>query len=64
MVTPVRTQRRCRAATPLTFGKQTADALSPMNDRWLPPVERLRVSVLLGLVSMEEIVAPVLAAMK
>jgi hypothetical protein len=41
---------------PLTFGWKTARALSPMNDTWLPPVERLRVSVLLGLVSVEEIV--------
>ena len=33
--------------TPLTFSKQTRGLLSPMNDRWLSPVERLRVSVLL-----------------
>jgi hypothetical protein len=51
-----------------------------MNDTWLSPVDRLRVSVLLGLVSVEEIVkytgvareravsmfrlAPILAVMK
>lgn len=65
---------------PLLFGTPTAKLFSRMNDRWLPPVERLRVSVLLGLVSMEEItaytklsrakataklgLAPILAAMK
>jgi hypothetical protein len=65
---------------PLTFGLKTAQALSPLNDTWLGPVDQLRVSVLLGLVSLEEIVkytgvtrakaiamfrlAPILAAMK
>ena len=43
--------------TPLLFDKRTANLFSRMNDRWLPPVERLRVSVLLGLISMEEITA-------
>jgi hypothetical protein len=42
---------------PLTFGWKTARALSPMNDTWLSPVDRLRVSVLLGLVSLDEITA-------
>jgi hypothetical protein len=66
--------------SPLTFGLKTSQALSPMNDTWMTPVDRLRVSVLLGLVSMDEIVkytglprakaiatfrlAPILAAMK
>jgi hypothetical protein len=65
---------------PLTYSKKTAQLFSRMNDTWLSPVERLRVSVLLGLVSMEEItaytglsrkkavsmfrLAPILAAMK
>jgi hypothetical protein len=65
---------------PLTFSKKTAEQFSRMNDTWLSPVDRLRVSVLLGLVSMEEItaytglsrekavsrfrLAPILAAMK
>lgn len=65
---------------PLTYSKKTAELFSKMNDTWLSPVDRLRVSVLLGLVSMEEIVkytglprakaiatfrlAPILAAMK
>jgi hypothetical protein len=65
---------------PLTYSKKTALLFSRMNDTWLTPVDRLRVSVLLGLVSMEEIVkytgmprakaiatfrlAPILAAMK
>lgn len=41
---------------PLTFGLQTAQAFSRMNDSWLTPVDRVRVSVLLGLVSVDEIV--------
>jgi hypothetical protein len=65
---------------PLTFSKQTAGLFSRINDTWLSPVDRLRVSVLLGLVSMDEIttytglsraqavsmfrLAPILAAMK
>jgi hypothetical protein len=65
---------------PLLFDKPTASLFSRTNDRWLSPVERLRVSVLLGLVSMDEItaytklsrakatatfkLAPVLAAMR
>ena len=65
---------------PLMFDKPTAKLFSRMNDRWRSPVERLRVSVLLGLVSLDEItaytklsrakatakfgMAPVLAAMK
>ena len=64
---------------PLTYSKKTAQLLSRMNDTWLSPVDRLRVSVLLGLVSVDEIVkytglsranavttfelAPILAAM-
>jgi hypothetical protein len=39
------------------FSKKTAQLFSRMNDTWLSPVDRLRVSVLLGLVSVEEIVA-------
>jgi hypothetical protein len=42
---------------PLTYSKKTAELFSKMNDTWLSPVDRLRVSVLLGLVSMEEITA-------
>lgn len=42
---------------PLTYSKKTAELFSRMNDTWLSPVDRLRVSVLLGLVSVEEIVA-------
>ena len=42
---------------PLTYSKKTVDLFSKMNDTWLSPVDRLRVSVLLGLVSMEEITA-------
>ena len=65
---------------PLMFDERTASLFSRMNDRWLSPVERLRVSVLLGVISLEEItaytklsrakataklgLAPVLAAMK
>jgi hypothetical protein len=65
---------------PLNYTKQTALLFSKTNDTWLAPVDRLRVSVLLGLVSVEEIVtytgvpraravsmlqlAPILAAMK
>jgi hypothetical protein len=65
---------------PLTYSKKTALLFSRLNDTWLSPVDRLRVSVLLGLVSMEEItaytglsrvkavsmfrLAPILAAMK
>ena len=64
---------------PLTYSKKTAELFSRMNDTWLSPVDRLRVSVLLGLVSMDEIttytglsrakaittfkLAPILAAM-
>ncbi len=40
----------------VTFSKKTAQLFSRMNDTWLSPVDRLRVSVLLGLVSVEEIV--------
>lgn len=66
--------------SPLTFGLKTSQALSPLNDTWMTPVDRLRISVLLGLVSVEEILkytgltrpkaiaafrlAPILAAMK
>lgn len=62
-----------------TYSKKTAQLFSRMNDTWLSPVDRLRVSVLLGLVSMDEVVmytglsrtqaiarfhlAPILAAM-
>ena len=69
-----------RSRSRCTFGLTTAQALSPLNDTWMAPVDRLRVSVLLGLVSLEEIVkytgvtrakaitmfrlAPILAAMK
>jgi hypothetical protein len=65
---------------PLNYTMKTAELFSRLNDTWLAPVDRLRVSVLLGLVSMEEIVkytgltgpkaiamfrlAPILAAMK
>jgi hypothetical protein len=65
---------------PLTFSKKTAELFSRMNDTWLSPIDRLRVSVLLGLVSMDEVVtytgvtrtkaiaafrlAPILAAMR
>ena len=65
---------------PLTYSKKTAELMGKSNDTWLSPIDRLRVSVLLGLVSMEEIVkytgltrakavamfrlAPILAAMK
>ena len=64
---------------PLTYSKTTAELFSRMNDTWLSPADRLRVSVLLGLVSMDEIttytglsrakavstfrLAPILAAM-
>ena len=41
---------------PLTFSRKTAALFAKMNDTWLSPVDRLRVSVLLGLVSVEEIV--------
>ena len=41
---------------PLTYSKKTAELFSRMNDTWLSPVDRLRVSVLLGLVSTDEIV--------
>jgi hypothetical protein len=41
---------------PLTYSKKTAELFSKLNDTWLSPVDRLRVSVLLGLVSMDEIV--------
>jgi hypothetical protein len=41
----------------VTYSKKTALLFSRMNDTWLSPVARLRVSVLLGLVSMEEITA-------
>jgi hypothetical protein len=62
------------------YSRATAQLLSRLNDTWLTPADRLRVSVLLGLVSIEEIVkytgltrpeavaqfrlAPILAAMK
>lgn len=65
---------------PLTYSKKTAQLFSKMNDTWLSPVDRLRVNVLLGVVSVDEIVkytgvsrakaismfklAPILAAMK
>jgi hypothetical protein len=65
---------------PLTYSKKTAQLFSRMNDTWLSPVDRLRVSVLLGLVSMDEVtkytgltrpqatatfeLAPILAAMR
>ena len=42
---------------PLMFDERTASLFSRMNDRWLSPVERLRVSVLLGVISLEEITA-------
>jgi hypothetical protein len=42
---------------PLTYSKKTAELFSRLNDTWLSPVDRLRVSVLLGLVSMDEITA-------
>jgi hypothetical protein len=38
------------------YSRKTAALFSKMNDTWLSPVDRLRVSVLLGLVSVEEIV--------
>jgi hypothetical protein len=41
---------------PLAYSKKTAALFSRMNDTSLSPVDRLRVSVLLGLVSIEEIV--------
>jgi len=41
---------------PLTYSKKTAQLFSKMNDTWVSPVDRLRVSVLLGLVSVDEIV--------
>lgn len=41
---------------PPTYNKKTAELMARSNDTWLSPVDRLRVSVLLGLVSMEEIV--------
>ena len=41
---------------PLTYSKKTVERFSRLNDTWASPVDRLRVSVLLGLVSMEEIV--------
>jgi hypothetical protein len=62
------------------YSRATVQLFSRLNDTWLSPVDRLRVSVLLGLVSVEEIVkytgltrakaiadfrlAPILAAMK
>jgi hypothetical protein len=39
------------------FSTKTAQLFSKMNDTWLSPVDRVRISVLLGLVSMEEITA-------
>ena len=41
---------------PLTYSRKTAELFSKLNDTWLSPVDRLRVSVLLGLVSVDEIV--------
>jgi hypothetical protein len=41
---------------PLTYSRRTVERFSRLNDTWASPVDRLRVSVLLGLVSMEEIV--------
>jgi hypothetical protein len=62
------------------FDRATAERFARMSDTWMAPFDRLRVSLLLGLVSMEEIVkytglkrpkavamfrlAPILAAMK
>ena len=66
--------------SPLTYGRKTVERFSRLNDTWASPVDRLRVSVLLGLVSVDEIVKytgvsrskaisrfrlePILAAMK
>jgi hypothetical protein len=44
-----------RVSKPVTYSKKTALLFSRMNDTWLSPVERLRISVLIGLVSVEEI---------
>ena len=45
-----------RIPKPLTFSLATAQLFGQLNDTWLSPVDRLRVSVLLGLVSVDEIV--------
>jgi hypothetical protein len=39
------------------FSMKTAQLFSKMNDAWLSPVDRLRISVLLGVLSVEEITA-------
>lgn len=43
-------------AKPPRFSRKTAELFSRLNDTWLSPVERVRISVLLGLVSVDEIV--------
>jgi hypothetical protein len=50
-------ERGVKVPKPLTYSKKTALLFSRMNDSWLSPVDRLRASVLLRLVSMEEITA-------
>lgn len=48
--------RGARLPQSLPFSLATAKLFGQLNDTWLSPVERVRISVLLGLVSLDEIV--------